>query len=117
MHFNLDQNKQSNEVIFFRISDTLLLHTALTFNSDDFTKSSKTFRNCLKFKIRFLHHIQQGMKYNNITGFIRRIVTSLPRQSSPTISRSFAKAHLDYGYILYKTKKRISKSKLKKVQC
>ena len=55
------------------------------------------------------------MKYDNITGFIRRIVISLPRKSSPTISRSFARAHLDYGYILYKTKKRISKSKLKKV--
>ena len=48
MHFNLDQNKQSNEVIFFRISDTLLLHTSLRFNSDDFTKSSKTFRKSSK---------------------------------------------------------------------
>ena len=52
--------------------------------------------------MNFSHHVKEKIaKANKGIGLIRKLAHVLPRQSPLTIYKSFIKAHLDYGDIIY----------------
>ena len=52
--------------------------------------------------MNFSHHVKEKIaKANKGIGLIRKLVHVLPWQSPLTIYKSFIKAHLDYGDIIY----------------
>lgn len=114
MHFNLDPNKQANDVIFSRKSNTL------TFNCNDLTNCNHqkhleiVLDSNLDFNIQIAQKINKSC--NKIKGFMRTRAISFPRKSLLTIYKSFARSHLDHGKMLYgKPKNKNFKNKLEKI--
>ena len=53
-------------------------------------------------KLNFSHHVREKIsKANDGIGLIRKLAYVLCRQSLLTIYKSFVRAHLDYGGIIY----------------
>ena len=98
MQFNLDPNKQANEVIF-----------SLKSNSNSFPYPlAKSMRMVLQLetvldsKLNFNTHIDQKIrKCNKLIGLMKRLSLNLPQSALLTIYKSFIRQHLEYGDILY----------------
>ena len=119
MQFNPDPNKQANEVIFSKKSNSIS-YPAVKFNNNDITKCSdqKHLGIVLDSKLNFESHVNQKIKKcNKLIGVIRRLSVHLPRTALLTIYKSFVRPNLDYGDILYdKPKNENFQNKLEKVQ-
>ena len=103
MNFNLDPNKQAQEVVFSRKINKIN-HPPLLFNRN-LIKSSSSHKHLgmvLHTKLDFNFHLKnvQG-KVNKKTGFLRKLRNILPRESLITIYKSFIRPHLDYEDIIY----------------
>ena len=121
MQFNPDPNKQANEVIFSRKTNSNnLSHPPIKFNNNNISKCphQKHLGIVLDSKVNFNAHVDQKIKKcNRMIGLIRRISINLPRNALLTIYKSFVRPHLDYGDILYdKPNNENFQSKLEKVQ-
>ena len=118
--FNLDPNKQANEVIFSRkTSSNNLSHPPIKININNISKCphQKHLGIVLDSKLNFNAHADQKIKKcSRIIGLIRRLSINLPRNALLTIYKSFVRPHLDYGDILYdKPNNENFQSKLEKV--
>ena len=103
MQFNPDPNKQANEVIFSRKSNSFP-YPPVKFNENNITKCSyqKHLGIVLDSKLNFNTHIDQKYKKClKLIGLIKRLTVNLPRSSLLTIYKSFIRLHLEYGDILY----------------
>ena len=102
MQFNPDHNKQANEVIFSRKTNSInLSHPPIKFNNNNISKypHQKHLEIVLDSKLNF-----------NAT-------INLPRNALLTIHKSFVRPHLDYGDISYdKPNNGNFQNKLEKVQ-
>ena len=102
MQFNLDPNKQANEVIFFRkLVSNYLLHPLVKFNNNNITKKLRVFLNSnLNFNILIDQKIK---KCNKIIDLMKRLSVYLPRKALLTIYKSDIniRPHLEYSHILY----------------
>ena len=101
--FNLDLNKQAQEVIFSRKMPKSS-HLQISFNNVPVSRAS--FQKHLEFfldeKLNFNHHIKEEMtKAMKEIGVIKRLSKMLPRHSFLTIHKSFVWPHLEYGNILF----------------
>ena len=96
MQFNLDSNKQTNEVIFSRkTSSNNLSHPPIKFSNQ------KHLGIVLDSKLNFNAHVDQKIKKcNRIICLTRQLSINLPRNALLTIYKSFVRPHLDYGDIL-----------------
>ena len=105
MQFNLDSNKQANEVIFLRKSISHnLSHRPIKFNERIFTKwnHQRHLGIILDSNLNFNSHIDQKIKKRNkLMGIIRILSVNLPRNALLTIYKSFTRPHLDYDDVLY----------------
>ena len=105
MQFNPDPNKQANEVIFSRITNSNnLSHPHIKFNNNNISKCphQKHLGIVLDSKLNFSAHVDQKIKKcNRMIGLIRRLSINLPRNALLIIYKSFVRPHLDYGDILY----------------
>ena len=121
MQFNPDPNKQANEVIFSRKTNSNnLSHPPIKFNNNNISKCphQKPLGIVLDSKLNFNAHADQKIKKcDRLIGLIRRLSISLPRNALLTIYKSFVRPHLDYGDILYdKPNNENFQNKLEKVQ-
>ena len=103
MSFNPDPNKQATEVLFSRKinSDD---HPKLTFNGNQVQRcsSQKHLGLILDNKLDFNKHLDEKInKCNKIIGMMKKLSTSVSRQSLLTIYKSFVRPILDYGDIIY----------------
>ena len=105
MQFNPDPNKQANEVIFSRKSDSAnVFHPPIMLNNNSIPKrpSQKHLGIVLDSKLNFSSHVDDKIKKcNKLIGLIRRLSVNLPRKALLTIYKSIIRPHLDYGDILY----------------
>ena len=100
MNFNLDPNKQAQEVIFSG-KFSKINHLSLLFNQN-LVKSSSTRKHLgmvLDTKLDFHLHLEN--KVNKTIGLLHKLQNILPRESLVTIYKSFIRPHLDYGDIIY----------------
>ena len=104
MQFNPDPNKQANEVIFSRKSNSSkLTYPPVKLNNINITKRShqKHLGIVLNSKLNFNTHVAQKIrKCNRLIGPMKRLSINLPRNALLTIYKSFIRPHLDYGDIL-----------------
>ena len=102
MQFNPDHNKQANEVIFSRKTNSInLSHPPIKFNNNNISKCP--------------HQKHLGIVLDSKLNFNATI--NLPRNALLTIHKSFVRPHLDYGDILYdKPNNGNFQNKLEKVQ-
>ena len=103
MSFNLDINKQTQEVIFSRRLQKSN-HPSLTFNGTSVTQSEiqKHLGMFLDSKLDFKEHIQNVLsKVSKTIGLLRKLQKILPKPPLITIYKSFTRSHLDYGDIIY----------------
>ena len=82
MQFNPDPNKQANEVIFTRKSDsTNVFHSPIKLNNYSIPKclSQKHLGIVLDSKLNFNSHVDDKIKKcNKLIGLIRRLSVNLP---------------------------------------
>ena len=118
MQFNLDSNKEANEVIFCRKSN-VHSYPPLTFKNDvKKYPCQKQLGNILDSKLDFNIHVDNKIKkFYKIVGIIKRLSVSVPRKVLLTIHKSFIRSHLDYENILYDKSENLNfHNKLEKVQ-
>ena len=105
MQFNLDPNKQTNEVIFSQKSISRnLSHPPIKFNEKIITKCNhqKHLGTILDPNLNLNTHTDQKiLKSNKLIGLLRRLSINLPGNAFLTIYKSSIRPHLDYGDILY----------------
>ena len=97
MQFNPDPNKQANEVIFSRKTNSNnLSHPPIKFNNNiSKCPHQKHLEIVLDSKVNFNAHLDQKIKMcNRKTGLIRRLSINLPRNALLTIYKSFLRPHL-----------------------
>ena len=121
MQFNPDPNKQANEVIFSRKSNSNSFpYPPVKFNENNITKCSyqKHLGIVLDLKLNCNTHIDQKIKKcNKLIGLMKRLSVNLPRSALLTIYKSFIRPHLEYGDILYdKPDNESFQNKIEKVQ-
>ena len=121
MQFNPDPNKQANEVIFSRKSNSSsFFYPSAKFNENDITKCSyqKHLGIVLDSKLNFNAHIDEKIKNcNELIGLMKRLSVNLSQSALLTIYKSFIRPHLEYGDILYdKTNNENFQNKIEKVQ-
>ena len=89
MQFNLDPNKQVNEVIFSRKSDSAnVFHPPIKFNNDRIAKcpNQKHLGIVLDSKLNFNSHVDEKIKKSNkLIELIRSLSVNLPRNALLTI--------------------------------
>ena len=116
---NPDPNKQGNEVIFSRKSNSNSFpYLPVKFSENNITKypHQKHLLIVLNSKRNFSTHIDKK-KCNKLIGLTRRLSVNLARSALLTIYKSFIRPHLDYGDILYdKSDNENSQTKIEKVQ-
>ena len=103
MSFDLDRNKQAQEVMFSR-KLRKVFHPNLSFNDQPVEKSvaHKHLGITLDEKIFFTNCINDKTnKTLKGVGLLRKLSTLLPRQSLLTIYKSFIRPQLDYGDVIY----------------
>ena len=104
MQFNPNPNKQVNEVIFSRKSNSNSFpYPPVKFSENNITKCSyqKHLGKVLDSKLSFNTHIDQKIKKcNKLIGLMKRLSVNLPRSALLTIYKSFIRPHLEYGNIL-----------------
>ena len=103
MLFNPDITKQAQEVIFSH-KNTMLNHPTIFFNETPVAHTScqKHLGMHLDEKLNFNTHIKgKTAKANKGIGIILKLAHVLPRKSLVTIYKSFVRAHIDYGDIIY----------------
>ena len=96
MQFNPDPNKQANEVIFSRKSNSFP-YPHVKFNENNITKCSyqKHLGIVLDLKLNCNTHIDQKIKKcNKLIGLMKRLSVNLPRSALLTIYKSFIRPHL-----------------------
>ena len=101
MQFNLDTNKQANELIYLEKNSS---HLSVAFNNNVTKKypHHKHLDIVLDSKLDFKFHVDQKInKCNKLIGLIRRLSVNVPRNALLTIYKSFIRPHLDYNDILY----------------
>ena len=118
MQFNPDPNKQANEVIFSRKSNSKSFpNPPVKFSENNITKCSyqKHLGIVLDSKLNCNTHIDQKIKKcNKLIGLMKRLSVNLPRSALLTIYKSFIRPHLD---ILYdKPDNQNFQNKIEKVQ-
>ena len=105
MQSNPDPNKEANEVVFSRKSDSEnVFHPSIKFNNNSIAKcpNQKHLGIVLDSKLNFNSHVDEKIKKcNKLIGLIRRLYVNLPRNALVTIYKSFTRPCLDYGDILY----------------
>ena len=103
MNFNLDINKQAQEVIFFRKLQKSN-YPSLTFNGTGVTplEIHKHLKMFLDSKLDFKEHIQNvPKKISKTIGLLRKLQKTVPTPPLITIYKSSIKLYLDYGDIIY----------------
>ena len=89
MQFNSDPNKQSDEAIFFRKSDSAnVFHLPIKFNNTSIAKyrSQKHLRIVLDSELNFSSDVDEKIKKcNKLIVLIRRLSANLPRNALITI--------------------------------
>ena len=99
MQFNPDPNKQANEVIFSRKSNSNSFpYPPVKFSENNITKCSyqKHLGIVLDLKLNCNTHIDQKIKKcNKLIGLMKRLSVNLPRSALLTIYNSFIRPHLD----------------------
>ena len=89
MQFNSDSNKQANEVIYSRKSDSAnVFHPSTKLNNNSIPKcpSQKHSGIVLDSKLNFNSHVDDKIKKcNKLIGLIRRLSVNLPRKALLTI--------------------------------
>ena len=103
MQFNSDPNKQADEVIFSRKSNSDSF-SPVKFNENNITECSyqKHLGIVLDSKLNFNTHADQKIKKcNKLIGLMKRLSVNLSRSALLTIYKSFIRPHLEYGDILY----------------
>ena len=103
MSFNLDLNKQAQEVIFSR-KTAKSSHPLIYFNNTPVSCVSfqKHLGIYLDEKLNFSYNIKEKMsKAMKGIGIIKKLSNMFPRHSLITIYKAFVRPHLDYGDILY----------------
>ena len=103
MSSNPNPNKQATEVLFSHKvnSDG---HPKLNFNGNQVPQcsSQKHLGLLLDNKIDFNKHLEEKInKCNKIIGMMKKLFTSVSKQSLLTIYKSFVRTILDYGDIIY----------------
>ena len=120
MQFNPDTNKQANEVIFSRKSNSGNLTYCLLNLTMSASKCShqKRLGIILDSKFNFNTHVTQKIKKcNKLLGLIKRLSINLPRNALLTIYKSFIRPYFGYGDILYDNPNNENvQSKVEKVQ-
>ena len=114
MQFNPDPNKQANEVIVSRKSNSSNLAylppppppppPPVKLNSINITRCShqKHLGIVLDSKLNFNTHVAPKIKKcNKLIGLMKRLSINPPRNALLTIYKSFIRPHLDYGDIVY----------------
>ena len=105
MQFNPDPDKQANEVIFSRKSDSAnVFLPPIKFNNNSILKcsSQKHLGIVLDSKLNFNSYVDEIIKKcNKLIGLIRRLSVNLPRKALLTIYKSIIRPRLDYGDVLY----------------
>ena len=98
MQFNPDPNKQANEVIFSRKSNSNSFpYPPVKFSENNITKCSyqKHLGIVLDLKLNCNTHIDQKIKKcNKLIGLMKRLSVNLPRSALLTIYKSFIRPHL-----------------------
>ena len=103
MSLNPGLPKQAQEIFFSRKTHKIS-HPKINFNNLPAVLS--TYQKHLGFylgkKLNFSHHIKDKISKVSI-GFavIKKIQNNLPKESLLTIYKSFIRAHLDYGDVVY----------------
>ena len=103
MSFNPDPSKQAEEVIFSRKLQKSV-YPPLHFNNIAVTQSTtqKHLAMLLDVTLDFQGHLKNiYSKVNKTIGLLRKLHNTLPRFPLLTIYKSFVRAHLDYGDIIY----------------
>ena len=103
MSFNLDLNKQAQEVIFSR-KTAKSSHPLIYFNNTPVSCVSfqKHLGIYLDEKLNFSYNIKEKMsKAMKGIGIVKKLSNMFPRHSLITIYKAFVRPHLDYGDILY----------------
>ena len=102
MSFNTDSSKQAQEVVFSR-KIKKLNYSELIFNIPVNQASyQKHLGMFLDNKLNFGEHLKYiTNKVNKSIGLLRKLQMILPRRSLVTIYKSFIRAHLDYGDIMF----------------
>ena len=119
MSFNPDPNKQVTEVLYSHKvnSDD---HPKLTFNGNQVQRCSshKHVGLILDNKLDFNKYLDEKIsKYNKLFRMMKKLSTSVSRQSLLTIYKSFVRPILDYGDIIYdKPHKGSFREKIERVQ-
>ena len=119
MSFNPDPNKQATEVLFSHKANSND-HLKLTFNGNQVQRcsSQQHVGLILNNKLDFNKYLDEKInKCNKIIGMIKKLSTSVSRQSLLTIYKSFVRPMLDYGDIIYdKPHKGSFREKIEQVQ-
>ena len=103
MNFNLDPNKQTQEVIFSRKLKKVP-HPPLIFNNTNVSqcKSQKHLGIILDCKLTIEEHCRTLLsKTYRTIGLLRKLRNFLPRAALITIDKTFVRSHLDYGDVLF----------------
>ena len=98
--------------LFSPVVSNNLLHPPVKFNSSRITRCShqKYLGVVLDLKLNFSTHIDQKIKKcDKMIGLLRQLSVNLPCDALLTVYTSFIRPHLDYGGILYQTKRTFSK--------
>ena len=99
INFDLDTNKQAQEVIFSRkIQKTC--HPSIYFNNKSVKQvpSQKHLGLILDNKSSFQEHLKNiSNKVNKTIGLLQKLQNILPSEPQLTIYKSFVRPHLDYG--------------------
>ena len=101
--FNPDPNKQAQEIIFSR-KKMKSSYPSVYFSNIPVSSTSvhKHFGMLLDDKLSYEHHLKSVLnKIKKAVGLLRKFQQIFPRQSMITIYKSFIRAHLDYGDIVY----------------
>ena len=102
MSFNLDRNKQAQEVIFSR-NLRKVFHPNLSFNDQPIERlvAHKHLGLTLDEKLSFTNCINNKTnKTLKGVGLLRKLSLLLPRQSLLNIYKSFIRPHFDYGNVI-----------------
>ena len=103
MSFNLDQNRQAQEVIFSR-KIAKSSHSQIIFNNMSVFRVNfqKHLGIYLDEELNFNNHIKEKIcKAMQGVDVIRKLNKILPRNSLITIYKPFVRPHLDYSDVLY----------------
>ena len=104
MSFNPDPNKQVQEVTFTRKSKNIC-HPPLIFDKSNVFQSTsqKHLSLILDNRLSFEEYLTAiGAKASRTIALLRKLQHILPRQALMILYKSFIRAYLDYGDILYK---------------